>query len=133
MEFIFFSYKVAIKMESLMSVLDFIHNFQLNDAPSNAVEKCKLSLLYLIGVVSAGRDTKLSAIICNHASEEFAGRIPMLFCQEKASAQGVALAAGMTIDSVDAHDGFNPAKGHIGCPLFPAVLAISLEQDISGM
>lgn len=120
-------------MKSLMSVLDFIHNFQLKDAPSNAVEKCKLSLLDLIGVASAGRDTKLSAIICDHACEEFAGRIPMLFCQQKASAQGVALAAGMTIDSVDAHDGFNPAKGHIGCPLFPAVLAISLEQDISGM
>lgn len=87
MKFILFSYKISIKMESLMTVLNFIHNLQFNEAPSNAVEKCKLSLLYLIGVVSAGRDTKLSAIICNHASEELAGRIPISFCQQKASAR----------------------------------------------
>ena len=115
-----------------MIALDFIHNFQLNDAPSSAIEKCKLSLLDLIGVASVGRRTKLSAIICNHVTEGFAGQLPMLFCPHKASAQGVALAAGMTINSIDAHDGFNPAKGQIGCLLFPAVLAIALEQEASG-
>ena len=27
----------------------------------------------------------------------------------------------MTIDSIDAHDGYKPAKGHAGCHLLPAL------------
>ena len=115
-----------------MNALEFIHNFQLTDAPDYVIERCKLSLLDLIGVASAGTKTKLSSIICDHAAEEFTGKLPMLFSHRSSNAQGVALAAGMTIDSVDGHDGFNPAKGHIGCHLFPAVFSISLEQMISG-
>jgi 2-methylcitrate dehydratase PrpD len=34
----------------------------------------------------------------------------------------------MTIDSLDGHDGFNPAKGHIGCPLVPAMLSLAPEN-----
>ena len=115
-----------------MNTLEFIHNFQLNDAPDYVIERCKLSLLDLIGVASAGTKTKLSSIICNHAAEEFTGKLPMLFSHQSSNAQGVALAAGMTIDSVDGHDGFNPAKGHIGCHLFPAVFSMSLGQSMSG-
>jgi len=89
-------------------------------------------LLDLIGVAVAGTQTKLSRIIRAHAADEFRGSIPILFDNRKASAQGVALAAGMTIDSIDAHDGFNPAKGHIGCPLLPAILALSQEIPIKG-
>ena len=38
----------------------------------------------------------------------------------------------MTIDRLDGHDGFIPAKGHIGCPLFPAIFSIGSEMDIKG-
>ena len=31
----------------------------------------------------------------------------------------------MTIDSIDAHDGFNGAKGHVGCGVFPAAIAFA--------
>ena len=112
--------------------LDFIHKFQLTDAPNHAVEKCKLSLIDLIGVAAAGRSTKLSNIICEHVSEEFNGNLKLLFSSRTANPLGLALSAGMTIDSVDAHDGFNPAKGHIGCPLFPAILAVARERQSTG-
>ena len=39
---------------------------------------------------------------------------------------------GITIDSIDGHDGFNPAKGHIGAPLFPAALMFGHVKGISG-
>ena len=111
--------------------LDFIHKFQLTDAPNHAVEKCKLSLIDLIGVAAAGRSTKLSNIICEHVSEEFNGNLKLLFSSRTSNPLGLALSAGMTIDSIDAHDGFNPAKGHIGCPLFP-ILAVARERQLTG-
>ncbi|MEO0678008.1 MAG: MmgE/PrpD family protein [Pseudomonadota bacterium] len=53
-----------------------------------------------------------------------------MFRAGRASAPGVALAGGMTIDAIDAHDGYNPAKGHIGCGVLPALYA--LGPDASG-
>ncbi|BBU56067.1 2-methylcitrate dehydratase [Mameliella alba] len=42
------------------------------------------------------------------------------------------MAAGMTIDSLDGHDGYNPSKGHIGCPLLPALLVFGHQAQVSG-
>lgn len=57
----------------------------------------------------------------------------MLFDARTASPAGVALAAGMTIDALDGHDGYNPAKGHVGCPLFPAALAMAHQTNAQGI
>ena len=79
--------------------------------PGAVQERAKLCLLDLIGVGLQGTRTELSQIITAHAADQFGGTIPMLFTPGRASAAGVALAGGMTIDAVDGHDGFNPAKG----------------------
>ena len=115
-----------------MDPIPFIHNFSLADAPAPVVERAKMSLLDLLGIAIGAEDTRLAHIIADHASEEFAGPIAMLFDGRTASASGVALAAGMRIDALDGHDGFNPSKGHIGCSLFAAILPIAIEQDSSG-
>jgi len=47
-----------------------------------------------------------------------------LFDGRTCSASGAALANGMTIDSVDAHDGYRPSKGHAGCGVLPGILAL---------
>ena len=115
-----------------MTPIDLIHTLNLNDIPDAVKEQAKLSILDLIGIGAGGAGTRLSAIIREPAAQEFGGTIPMLFDGRTASAQGAALAAGITIDSLDGHDGFNMAKGHIGAPLFPAILALGYEQQISG-
>ena len=108
-----------------MTPLAFIHDLQWDDLPADVQDRTKLCLLDLIGVGIAGRQTHLSRIIHAYAAAEHHGPIRLPFDDQTASATGVALAYGMTIDSIDAHDGFNPAKGHIGCPLWPAVLVNS--------
>ncbi|KPA22001.1 MmgE/PrpD family protein [Shimia sp. SK013] len=110
----------------------FVHDLTWSDLPDAAQKQVELSLLDLIGVGAGGLATRLSQIIRQHAHEEFGGAIPMLFDGRTVSATGAALAAGMTIDALDAHDGFNPAKGHIGAPMFPAALALGHEASVSG-
>ncbi len=108
--------------------ITFIHTLQWHDLPPRAQLMARLSLLDLIAVAAAAQTTRVSQIIADHAATQFAGSHPMLFDPRTASPTGVALAAGMRIDSLDGHDGFNPAKGHIGCPLLPALLALAPES-----
>ncbi|SFK49920.1 MmgE/PrpD family protein [Shimia haliotis] len=115
-----------------MDPIAFVHAFSWDDLPNDAQKQVELSLLDLIGVGAGGLGTRLSRIIRAHAQEEFAGTVPMFLDGRGASASGAALAAGMTIDALDGHDGFNPAKGHIGAPLFPAALAVAHEVKSSG-
>jgi len=73
--------------------------------------------------------TKLSTIVANHAARHFGagelGPATLMFDGRTASPVGAALAGGMSIDSLDGHDGFALAKGHIGAALVPALLAAS--------
>ncbi|PCH74663.1 MAG: 2-methylcitrate dehydratase [Rhodobacteraceae bacterium] len=115
-----------------MTPLEMIHGLNRADQPPDVQHQSELCVLDLIGIAVGGHGTKLSAIIRDHASETFGGSAPMLFDARRASPAGVALAAGMTIDSLDGHDGFNPAKGHVGASLFPAALALAHQAGASG-
>jgi 2-methylcitrate dehydratase PrpD len=49
----------------------------------------------------------------------------MLFDGRAASIPGAIFALASQIDNLDAHDGYNPTKGHIGCAVVPALLAFA--------
>ena len=90
-------------------------------------------ILDLICVAAAGSQTPLSAKITDHAVNHFgAGKagVPILFDGRMASPVGAALAGGMMIDSVDAHDGYKLCKGHVGCALLPSVLALAQATNL---
>ena len=110
----------------------FIHALGWSDLSERHRKQIKLALLDLLGVAASGIATRVSKIVRDHTIEEFGGSVPMLFDGRTASASGAALAAGMTIDSVDGHDGFNLAKGHIGCPLLAAMLPMTESSKLSG-
>jgi len=114
---------------------EFLYDTQLSDIPSEVQTKSKLWLMDLIGVAAAGHATDLSQIIANHAYNHFgpgAYSAKMLFDGRVTSPTGMALAGGMSIDSIDAHDGYRPAKGHAGCALLPGLLAFAQSTDMSG-
>lgn len=111
-------------------IVDFIHGLKFTDLPPAVQKQAEICVLDLVGVGFGGATTPLSRIICNHAMRTFGGgggKVKMLFDGRGVSSAGAALAGGMTIDALDAHDGYNPAKGHVGCGLFPATLAFAQE------
>jgi len=114
------------------AVLEFLHDTSFDDLPVEAVASAHRWLLDLLGVAAAGTTTDLSAIIRSHVVDHFAagGRsASLLFDGRPVSPAGAALANGMTIDSIDAHDGHNLTKGHTGCHQLPALLAFAQAEE----
>ncbi len=88
-------------------------------------ENCVFDLL---GVAAGALATDATRIIGDHAVRHFGagsgGPVArLLFDGRSASPVGAALAGAMSIDSLDGHDGYPPAKGHIGVAVLPAILA----------
>ncbi|MEM6636143.1 MAG: MmgE/PrpD family protein [Pseudomonadota bacterium] len=104
--------------------IQFARTFGLSDAPDSARDWAPLCLMDLVGVAAGGAQTRLSQIIRDHAAAVMPGAQPMVFDGRRVSPLGQALALGMTIDALDGHDGFNPAKGHIGCGLLAGLVAL---------
>ena len=115
---------------------DFVHDLKFTDLPPRVVGYARRWLLDLIGVAAGGSTTDLSRIIRDHAAGHFGAgqrRAHMLFDGRIVSPAGAALAGGMTIDALDGHDGHKLTKGHVGCGVFPAVLALAeAEEQLSG-
>lgn len=109
--------------------LSFIHDLTYAGLPEAVKKQAEMCLLDLLGIAIGGSTTRVAALIRAHAAREFGGAVPMVLDTRSASASGGAMALGMTIDSLDGHDGFNPAKGHVGCGVVSALLAMSLAEN----
>ena len=106
-----------------MQPLAFIHDLRWSDIPDTARDAALNCLIDTLGVGLAARQTRLSQIIHDHAARHFAGGRARLWQDGRTvSPVGAALANGMTIDAVDAHDGHKLTKGHVGCGVIPALL-----------
>ena len=111
---------------------DFLHDLKYTDLPPEVVRYARRWLLDLIGVAAGGSTTDLSRIIRDHAAAHFGAgdrRARMLFDGRSVSPAGAALAGGMTIDALDGHDGHKLTKGHVGCGVFPAALALAEAEE----
>ena len=114
------------------TVFDFCKNLTWEAIPHDVRHQSKRCLLDLIGVAAAGRTTPTSDIINTHAAAMFGGGESALFFDGRlVSPAGAAMANGMTIDSIDAHDGHVLTKGHAGCGVLPALVAIIQAQGLT--
>lgn len=117
----------------MIDLVDFIHRTQFADLPGKAQSDVLRGLTDTLGVAVAASQTELSRIIRNHAAMMFgAGSGPQALLWQDGrmvSPIGAALANGMTIDALDAHDGSKPTKGHVGCGVISAALAVSQDCD----
>jgi len=107
-------------------IFEFIHETTYADLPPEVKHQAQVCVLDLIGSLIGGRQTKLSAIIREHAIVAFGGdQATFLLDGRQCSAPGAALANGMTIDSMDIHDSYRESLGHAGVHIFPTILAVA--------
>ena len=120
--------------DSVSALHEWLQRVTFDDLPDDVRNAATACFLDLIAVAAAGRGTTLSRIACDHAVAQFAPGpgttgARVLLDGRVASAAGAALAGGMTIDSVDAHDGHPLTKGHAGAAVLPALLALADAAD----
>ena len=107
----------------------FATRLEIDDLPEALRALLRRSFLDTMGVAAIGATTEMAAIARRAALAQFgvgtAGGARILMDGRLTSPAGAAMAGGFTVDSIDAHDGTTPNKGHAGSAVFPAVLAVA--------
>lgn len=107
-----------------MDPISFIHETTWRDLPELVQQQARRCLLDTLGAAIGGRGTELSRIIHQFVATVYGGQGAYLWLDGRpVSPPGAALANGMTIDSLDIHDGHPLVKGHAGAAIVPAVFA----------
>ncbi len=102
-------------MKAWRAYTDFIHRASWGQIPSDVQHMAARCILDLTGTLIAGSGTNLSQVARDVAATTYRGdQATLMLDGRRSGAAGAALANGMTIDSVDAHDGYRLAKGHAG-------------------
>ncbi|MGH2562512.1 MAG: MmgE/PrpD family protein, partial [Thermomicrobiales bacterium] len=119
-----------------MGTIEFIHETRWCDLPDHVRAQARRCLLDTLGAAIGGRRTELSRIVHDFAAAAYGGGGARLWLDGRAvSPPGAALAHGMTIDSLDIHDGYLPVKGHAGAAVVPAALVtvpVDGSRPVSG-
>ena len=116
----------------MTDAIHFILNTRYEDLPEAAVADTVRALVDTLGVAMSAVQTDMSKIIGAHAHSMFGGQAAQIWPEGKtASAAGAALANATTIDSIDAHDGHKLTKGHVGCGVIPAAIALAQAEGLT--
>ncbi len=122
---------------TFLKVTEFVQTVEYKDIPKSVSRTAALLILDLIGVLAAARKLDAAIIARDFAAQNFAAghgapiaRLP--FDGREVSLVGYGFAAATQIDNLDAHDGWQPSKGHAGAALFPALCAFAEAQNVSG-
>lgn len=108
-------------------LLAFIHELSYGDVPPAVVAQARRCVVDLIAVHLGGLRTA-----CARSSRAFArtalgatdgAAASLWFDGERIGPPGAAYVNAMTIDALDMHPGYRPAKGHAGVAVLPAALA----------
>jgi 2-methylcitrate dehydratase PrpD len=119
-------------------VAAFTRELRFDDIPSEVTQTAVLLTLDLIGVLVAAEKLDASRIARTHAVKHWAPgpqapSATLLFDGRVASVPGFCFAMATQIDNLDAHDGWQPSRGHAGAALFPALAAFAqTHHDLSG-
>jgi 2-methylcitrate dehydratase PrpD len=109
---------------------EFILGADASRVPAEARHFASLLLLDTLGVAAAAQAMEPARIARDAAVRLYGagaeGPIArMLFDGRTAGVPGAVFAGAAQIDNLDAHDGYNPSKGHTGVVAVPALLAFA--------
>ncbi len=108
------------------------------DIPESTLDMAATLLLDTIGVAAGASSLDAGRIARDVALDIYGAgsgdwSAPLLFDGRRASIAGAAYAVASQIDNLDAHDGYNPTRGHIGCAVVPALFAFAAKRpELSG-
>ena len=115
---------------------EFAAGLTYEDVPEAMRALLRVSFVDTMGVAAIGATTEMSQIARKSTLRLFgagsAGAARMLMDGREVSPVGAAMAGAFTVDSVDAHDGTTPNKGHVGSAVFPALLAVADAMRAEG-
>ena len=111
---------------------DRIAEFALSgrDIPQSTLDIAATLLIDTVGVAAGAAGLTAGRIARDHVFAFHGAGAPehaahMMFDGRCASIPGAAFATATQIDNLDAHDGLNQTKGHIGCAVVPALFAFA--------
>jgi len=114
----------------------FAAELSFDDLPGPVLSILRRSFVDTMGVAAIGSTTGMARISRAAALSLFgvsdSGPARMLMDGRAVSPAGAAMAGAFTLDSIDAHDGTSPCKGHAGSAVFPALLAVADAQAALG-
>jgi 2-methylcitrate dehydratase PrpD len=98
--------------------------------PEPALDAAATLLIDTLGVAAGAAPMDCGRIVRDHAvrfqsAGAGADAAQLLFDGRITSLTGAAFALASQIDNLDAHDGLNETKGHIGCAVVPALCAFA--------
>jgi len=119
---------------ALDPVCGFVLGLRAGDIPAQVRERAALLLLDTIGVCAASAPMRAGVLGRQAALRLYGATDPafsarMLFDGREVSVAGAVFAAATQTDNLDAHDGFNPVKGHIGVVTVPTLAALAQHDD----
>ncbi len=129
--------KTEIDASRFQRFADFVF-MDANAIPENSYTMASKLLVDTLAVTAGASVLEVSKIVREHAirfmaSGDQSTQAHLLFDGRLASISGAAFAAASQTDNLDAHDGFAPIKGHIGCAIVPALMAFSeMLPDLTG-
>ncbi|MBV8428363.1 MAG: MmgE/PrpD family protein [Hyphomicrobiales bacterium] len=119
-----------ISLARFAPIGDFILGTRPSRLPQEVRRFASLLLLDTLGVAAAAATMEPARIAREVATRLYrAGpdgpAAKLLFDGRNVSVPGAVFAAAAQIDNLDAHDGYNPSKGHTGVVVVPALLAFA--------
>lgn len=123
-------------MASRDTILGFALEHPATQIPDNAMQMAALLLLDTLGVAISAHPME-AGIIARRTARALYGTLdadgaPLMLDGTMVSRAGSAFAAATQTDNLDAHDGYNPTKGHIGVAAVPALFAMAHDMDQLG-
>jgi len=121
----------------MTSVQSFVHETRFEDLPADVLAVMKRSVLDILGVAAVGSTTEIGRITSAYARQHWCAgadgpKARLMFDGTPVSPEGAAFAGAFMIDSIDAHDGHSPVKGHAGSGIFPALLVFCEDPRAQG-
>lgn len=123
-----------------MTAFDRLARFALGPAaiPESALRTAARLLVDTVAVTAGAAGMEAGRIARDVAVDLYGAgsggwSAPLMFDGRRASLAGAAFAGATQTDNLDAHDGYNPVKGHIGCAVIPALFAFAERRpDLGG-